>query len=127
MLIFLCGLVGIVGAAVFVRVGPAWVARVPNTFGFLFGTVACVLYPGVTIIAFAVVSAVVAAFTLLRKNDVYPMALICAAWIAITTSVIIRSIHFNDLGSFFLIAIWLIATSTAAGFLLMGWVRAWRR
>jgi hypothetical protein len=34
--------------------------------------------------------------------------------------------RFNDLGSFFLIAFWLIATSTAAGLLLMHWVRTWQ-
>jgi uncharacterized membrane protein len=138
------GLVKIVGAAIFVRVGPAWISRVPNTFGFGFGTVACILAithkfrifsrnaQGMTeqdmivIAVFAIACAAVAAMTLKRKADVYPMALICASWIAISTAAIITTIPFKDLGSFFLVGAWLIGTSTAAGFLLMGWVRAWR-
>ena len=31
----------------------------------------------------------------------------------------------SDVGSFFLIAFWLIAASTATGLLLMHWVRTW--
>jgi hypothetical protein len=61
-----------------------------------------------------------------RRQDVFPMALICAAWIAISTVFIGRFSHLRDLGAFFVLAIWLIGTSTGAGFLLMRWVRLWK-
>jgi hypothetical protein len=54
------------------------------------------------------------------------MALIIASAIIISTGVLIKSLRFNDLGSVFLVALWLIGTSTGAGFILMHWVRAWR-
>lgn len=122
---------------------PHWLVRLLTTFCFAYGTLACI---GVVVgeglwrdqaaaasgqgaavlLVFTALSVVSAAITLHQRNDVFNMALLAASWIAISTTWLARSMHFNDLGSFFLIAFWLIATSTAAGLLLMHWVRAWQ-
>jgi hypothetical protein len=53
------------------------------------------------------------------------MALIAASWIAISTAwLVARMAH--DAGMFFVLAIWVIATSGASAYLLMRWVNAWR-
>ena len=53
-----------------------------------------------TIVAFAVTCAVVPWQTVRRRSDVFPMALICAAWIAISTAFLIKIMKLNDLGGF---------------------------
>jgi uncharacterized membrane protein len=143
--------VNLAGAAVFTHLGrtrfaahaPRWLVRMLATFGFAFGTAACIaaitVYGGwpqrqagmtpqdVAVVAiFAALCAGIAYATLREKRDVFPMALILASWIAITTVVLAKMIRLNDIGGFFVLAMWLIATSTAAGFLLTGWVREWR-
>jgi len=141
--------VDLAGAALFLYIGrtrfaehaPRWLVRMLATCGFLFGTVACifaVLQGGgpssragdsagqnvAVVAAFAVVSAVIAVATLRNRSDVFPMALIAASWIAISTAFVGQHSG-RELSAFFAVSLWLIATSTAAGFLLMRWVRAW--
>ncbi len=130
-LMFLAALVNFAGAHTFMGRGPLWLARVLAIYGFLFGTVACIVAviqnkELVVVLAFAVACGAIAWDTMRRRSDVFPMALICAAWIAISTVFIGRHTHMRDIGSFFALAIWLIATSTATGYLLMRWVREWR-
>lgn len=122
---------------------PLWLVRLLTSFGFAYGTVACVgvvvgegLWRGhgaaasgqgaAVLLVFSALSGVTAFITLRQRSDVFNMALLAASWIAISTTWLGRSLRFNDLGSYFLIAFWLIATSTAAGLLLMHWVRAWQ-
>lgn len=137
LLLFFACLIDLGGAVLFRHRGrPAWLVRLLATFGFLFGTAACMVAilhgdrisgqnAGV-ILAFAVTSGAVAYEALRRKDDVFPMALVFAAWIAISTVFLVDHLRFRYLGNAFVLAIWLIATSTAAGFVLMRWVRAWR-
>jgi hypothetical protein len=152
MLILVAGFVNLAGATLCVYVAktrfaahaPHWLARALAATGFLFGTVACIAaitHTGIfsshsaemtrqdlaAIALFAVAAVLVGIATLQRRIDVFPMALIAASFIAISTAWIIASIRFKDLGAFFVIATWLIVTSTAAGFLLMRWVREWRK
>jgi len=151
LLLLVACVVDLAGAALFVYLGrtrfaehaPHWLARMLATFGFLFGTAACIfaivnhggVHPRpdvmsrqdfIVVVTFAVTCGAIAIATLRSRSDVFPMALIAASWIAISTAFLIRHIKLGDLSDFFLIAIWLIGTSTAAGFLLMRWVRAWR-
>lgn len=121
---------------------PPWLARYLASLGFAYGTTAVLAVvtdvfhgdvasrgsvQGIAIVlAFAVVSAGIAAATWQRRRDVFPMALIAASWIAISTTWLAQAMRFDDVGSFFVIACWLIAASTASGLLLMHWVRAWR-
>jgi hypothetical protein len=120
---------------------PLWLARALAAAGFAYGTAASISVvldgvwrsgerampdDGVALIAgFAAISAAIGIATWRRKRDVFPMALIAASTIAITTTWIARSLRFNDIGGFFLIAFWLVAASTAAGALLMHWSRRW--
>lgn len=135
-LMLVAAAVNIAGAVLFMHraIGPAWLHRLFLAYGFLFGTTACILalfapagaQNAWVIAGFALASAALAWDTLRRRTDVYPMALIAGAWIAISTAWWIHVLKFNDLGSFFLLPAWLIATSTVAGFVLMRWVREWR-
>jgi hypothetical protein len=78
------------------------------------------------VLVFAGVSIAIAIDTLWKKRDVFPMALIIGCWIAVTTTALVRAIKFDDIGAFFVVAVWLVATSSAAAFVLMRWLRAWR-
>jgi uncharacterized membrane protein len=125
----------------YAKAAPAWLVRLLLTFAFAYGTSAC-LYAitasyswrgqgngmqnlGV-FVAFALVSMIVAIITLRQKRDVYPLALITTSWIVVSTTFLVRRLLSLDIGGIFLLAIWLIAVSTAAGFLLMRFVKAWR-
>jgi uncharacterized membrane protein len=136
-------LFGALGKTRFASAAPHWLVRLLTSFGFAYGTVACIgvvvgvgLWrsqaasgsdQGAAVLAVFVALSVATAFiTLRQRSDVFHMALLAASWIAISTTWLGRSMRFNDLGSFFLIAFWLIATSTAAGLLLMHWVRTWQ-
>lgn len=124
----------------FVEIAPPWLARYLASLGFLYGTAAVLMVitggfrqrgfgadSGAAIgWLFAAVSAGIAIATWQRRRDVFPMALIAASWIAISTTWLAHTMRFDDVGSFFVVAAWLIAASTATGMLLMHWVRAWR-
>ena len=127
----------------FAAAAPLWLVRLLTSFGFVYGTIACIgVVVGnglwheraaaasgqgaVVLLVFVALSGVTAFVTLRRRSDVFNMALLAASWIAISTTWLGHSTRFNDLGSFFLIAFWLIASSTGAGLLLMHWVRTWQ-
>jgi hypothetical protein len=80
----------------------------------------------VVTLGFALICAAIGVLTWKRRSDVFNMALIAASWITLSTTWLVMNMHFNDVGSFFMIAFWLIGASTAAGMLLMHWVRAWQ-
>jgi hypothetical protein len=123
-----------------VQIAPPWLARYLASLGFLYGTAAVLMAitggfrqrgfgegTGAAIgWLFAAVSAGIAIAAWRAKRDVFPMALIAASWIAISTTWLAHTMRFDDVGSFFVIALWLITASTATGMLLMHWVRAWR-
>jgi uncharacterized membrane protein len=120
---------------------PAWLIRMLLTFAFVYGVGGCLYailpsysWRGAThsthhfgvFAAFALVSAVVVFITLRHKRDVYPLALVAGAWIVVSTAFLIKHLLPEDLGGAFLLSVWLIAVSTAAGMVLMRYVRAWR-
>jgi uncharacterized membrane protein len=125
----------------FAAAAPTWLARYLAALGFLFGTAAALTVVarawrgaepepggpgGAALLLFAAVSAGIAIATWRRRRDVFPMALIAASWIAVSTTWLANTMRFDDVGTFFVIALWLVAASTASGMLLMHWVRAWR-
>jgi uncharacterized membrane protein len=141
LLLLFAGLVNLGGAVLFDHLGRSrWLVRVLGTFGFAFATVACLMalfggslrsdamsgQDGLVILAFAVACAGIVYATLRRRNDVYPLALVFGAWIAISTAFLVKQLQFKDLGNVLVLAAWLIAASGAAGFVLMKWVREWR-
>ncbi|MEQ1516667.1 MAG: DUF2157 domain-containing protein [Usitatibacteraceae bacterium] len=121
---------------------PIWFARMLLAFAFVFGVSACVfvIFPqmsffssgnkmamntGVLLVFFfACVGVVVLA--LKQKRDVFPLAVIAGSFVVISTTFITKVIKNPEIGTMFVIAAWLIATSTAAAFVLMHYVRAWR-
>ena len=136
-LLFLACLVNLGGAVLFDHLGRArWLVRVLATFGFLFGTAACFMalfggermsgQDGLVVALFAAACGGIAFVALKRRSDVFPLALVFAAWIAISTAFIARQMEFRGFGNVLVLAAWLIATSGAAGFVLMKWVREWR-
>ena len=126
----------------FVAASPLWLVRLLASLGFAYGTLAVLVVVTAgfrfgevdepsgqrtaIVLLFAAISAGIAFATWRAKRDVFPMALIAASWIAISTTWLAKAMRFDDIGSFFLIAFWLVAASTATGLLLMHWVRAWR-
>jgi uncharacterized membrane protein len=65
--------------------------------------------------------------TLMQKRDVYPLALVAAVSIVISTALIIQLFaRSSDFGVIFIIGFWIIGTSTVAGILLMRYVRVWQ-
>jgi Predicted membrane protein (DUF2157) len=123
----------------FAGAAPLWLVRLLAGLGFLGGTAASIAAvfggrhadpPGPhnpwVMFGFAAVSAGIAFATWRRRRDVYPIALAASSWIAISTAWLGDAMRFNEAGGFFVIAAWLIGASTAAGLLLMHWVRAWR-
>lgn len=69
--------------------------------------------------------AAIAMHTLRRRVDVFPLALLEASLILLSTTWIARASDFDEVGVFFVLAAWLILTSTVSGHYLMRLVRAW--
>ena len=69
---------------------------------------------------------IVAVYTLRKRSDVFPLTLIAGSLIVLTTSGLGKHLDFDDTGIFFVLALWLIASSTVSGRLLMKVVHAWR-
>jgi uncharacterized membrane protein len=148
MLLVPCA-VNFIGAALFAHLAktspqeaPRWLVRMLLAFGFIYGTAASMLatvghgwassrgndapvQDALVIGAFAAACVAIAFAALRSKRDVFPLAAIIGSGIAISTALLIKGVKFNDVGGFFIVAAWLIATSSAASFVLMHWVREW--
>jgi uncharacterized membrane protein len=70
--------------------------------------------------------AAIAVFTLRQRRDVFPLALIAASLIVLSTTALARFLDFDEIGMLLMLSLWLIASSTVSGRLLMRVVRAWR-
>jgi len=70
---------------------------------------------GIGIVAFA------------QRRDIYPLALALGSFVFIVTCWIGRAMSGTQQGVFFMMALWLIVTSTLGGRALMQLARAWRR
>ena len=121
---------------------PLWLVRTLATVGMAYGTVAAMMAVAsaglrvdddtmatpVTPMfwVFAALSLAIAFETWRRRQDVFPLTLVAGSWIAISTAALIHARQFDDIGEFFVVALWLIVASTTSGMLLMRWMRAWR-
>lgn len=121
-----------IGAMVFTS---PWLARLALAFAFGFATWAGInviddaLHQDlrwVVLLAVLVIEAAVAAYTMRQRKDVFPLALTVASVIILGTTALIQHMKFGDAGSLFVIALWLVVSSTLGGQLLMSRVRAWR-
>jgi uncharacterized membrane protein len=145
-LLLLPCVVNLLGAALFVALrgtrlapaAPAWLVQALTTTGLVYGTAAATLVvahgastplpeKGATVLlVFAAICAAIGIASWLRKRDVYPMALLAAAGITVSTTWLASTLRFNDVGTFFMLALWLVASSTACGWCLLRWSRQWR-
>jgi uncharacterized membrane protein len=82
----------------------------------------------ITVLCFVFGVAALLWHSLSSKRDVYPLAVVAMSLISVSTTWIARSIARNwDSGSFFVLALWIITSTTAASFLLMRYARQWSK
>jgi uncharacterized membrane protein len=114
---------------------PRWIARLALACGFGFLTWAGIdavvgrSLAGDDALALLVVfglEAGVAVYALRMREDVFPLALTAGSLIVLGTCALGAHVDFDDLGIFFVLAVWLVASSTVSGRMLMSRVRAWR-
>ena len=149
-LLMLPCLANLLAAALFLMLGrtrfsdaaPAWLPRLLLTLGIAYGTAAALPIvsgsvwgsaraaatgQGTAVLTlYTAISLAIGVATWLRRRDVFPLTLLAGSWITISTAWLAHAIQLRDVGEFFLIAIWLIGSSTTAGFVLMRWLRQWR-
>lgn len=109
---------------------PLWLPRALLGIGLAYGASASLPQMGhhsAPIVAvYALTSMGVAGLSLRRHRDVFPLTVLAGCWITVSTAWLAHSMRMNDMGEFLLIALWLIASSAAAGSILMGLLRRWR-
>jgi uncharacterized membrane protein len=119
---------------------PDWVRRLLVSFAFLFATWAGAMSSlgenlgaygseaGFSIAPIAALAAMAAtvAWTFHRREDIYPLAAVMASFTIVTLVWIVDAIGNPDEGVFLLLALYLIAVSTAGGRLLLTLMRRWR-
>ena len=135
----LAGLGLAVGGTRFGGATPRWLLRFAGLLAFGFGAWACLLAilgrdslrleaPGQILVIFVVFAAIGIATllgTLRRRTDVFPLALLAASWIAITTAWVAKAMP-GDISALFFVSLWLLGLASAAGALLMRTLRAWQ-
>lgn len=80
----------------------------------------------IALLAVLGLEAAIAVYALRMRSDVFPLTLAAASLIVLGTLGLAAHSGAHDLGIFFILAIWLIASSTISGRILMSLVRAWR-
>ena len=118
---------------------PEWVRRLALACGLAFVTWAGILGiaggdivfnrhepQGFTLIASFAAMAIVGVLALVRRRDVYPLALVMGSFIIVSLVWIAKTVKSGDASTFFLMAIWLIGSSTLGGRILMSLMRRWR-
>jgi uncharacterized membrane protein len=120
------------------RLAPAWLGRFVLACAFAYGTWAGMIVvlgirprfggegeSAIALIVTLVAFGVIAAHTLRRRADVYPLALIAGSLIVLSSAAIARFSELGDIGVMFTLAAWLVASSSVSGHYLMKVVRAW--
>jgi len=130
-LLMLPCLVNLLGAGAFhalarTRLAPAappWLARLLLVAGLGYGTAASL--PGTTdhgaavLALYAALSAAIAAATWSARRDVFPLTALAGSWIVISTAWLGSLMRLDDIGTVFVVAVWLVFSSTASAMLLM--------
>jgi uncharacterized membrane protein len=83
--------------------------------------------PAITLWGVMALMVAVSVYALRRREDVFPLAAVLGAFVLITLVAIARGLEWDDEIAFFVLALWLIATSTIGGRILMSLMRRWRR
>jgi uncharacterized membrane protein len=117
------------------ELAPRWIARLALAFAYSFVTWSAVMavvqspMKGIDMLALLVglgLEAGVVAQALRMRRDVFPLALTASSLIVISTTALVVHTTFGELNSLFLLALWLVVSSTVSGRILMPFVRAWR-
>jgi uncharacterized membrane protein len=120
------------------HIAPAWLGRVVLTYAIGFATWAGIVAifgseldsrsSGDALALLILLGALgsIAAYAVRQRADVFPLALIAGSLIVLTTSALGDALGASDMGAFFVLALWLIASSTVSGRLLMKLVRTWQ-
>ncbi|MEO8018977.1 MAG: DUF2157 domain-containing protein [Pseudomonadota bacterium] len=119
---------------------PDWVRRFILSCAFGFGTWGGVLavaggspgygesqFDAASVFLLAIAMAWVGSYTVRRRTDVYPLAVVMGTFIIVSLVWLGRAVEFRDEGTFLLLALWLVGTSTAAGAILTSLTRRWRK
>ena len=118
---------------------PDWTRRLVLACGFAFVTWAGVIgvsggdllwnerpAQGSAIVGAFAAIALVSWLALRRRRDVFPIAVAFASLIFIGMIGIAQALDDSDAGTFFMMALWLVGTSTIGGRYLVGLMRRWR-
>ena len=130
-LLMLPCLANLLGAGLFHRLGrtrfeqaaPQWLVRLLLTAGLGYGTAAAL--PGTTdngaacLALYAAISVGIAIAAWPARHDVVPLTALAGSWIVISTAWLGSQMRLSDLGTVFVVATWLICSSTASAALLM--------
>jgi len=113
---------------------PRWIARLALAFAFVFLTwtgVDAVTglssdLDGLALLLTLGLETAVGVYVQRRRDDVFPLALIAGSLIVISTCALGSWADLKETGMFFVLALWLVASSTISGRMLMSRVRQWR-
>lgn len=114
---------------------PRWLARLALAFAFGYLTwagVQAVIHSAMTdndalaLLGLLCLQAAVMFYALRTRDDVFPLALTAASLIVLSTSALGINSKLDDVENFFVLAAWLVMSSTVSGRMLMSRVRAWR-
>lgn len=118
---------------------PRWIGRLILTGAIVFGTWAGIVAifgsdefgppgaDGVVLLVVLATWAAIGAHAMRSRVDVYPLALLAASLIVLTSCAIGEALDVDELALFFVLSVWLIASSTFSGRVLMHLVRTWDR
>jgi hypothetical protein len=123
----------------FASLAPQWLGRFALSCAVSFGTWAGVIAivgsgpdvgggsaDALTLVLLLGSLAAISAYTLRQRRDVFPLALIGGSLIVLSTTALGHYGDFDDVGTFLLLSLWLVASSTVTGHVLLKFVRAWR-
>lgn len=137
-LLMLACLVNLLGAGFFqmlrhsrfVEATPLWLVRFLLSIGLGYGVAASLPHmtdhSGGVVGLYALISIGIAGATLARHRDVFPLTVLAGCWITISTAWLAHSMRLDDIAQTFILAVWVISSSAAAGKLLIHLLHQWR-
>jgi uncharacterized membrane protein len=138
VLLMLPCLVNLLGAGLFHMLrrsrfatsAPLWLPHFLLGIGLGYGAAAAMpevsAHSATVIGAYALISMGMAGATLAQRRDVFPLTVLAACWIAVSTVWLAHSMRRVDIEQLFVIVAWLVCSSSVAGKLLMHLLHQWR-
>jgi len=114
----------------FAAAAPPWLPRLLLCVGLGYGTAASLpdmsSHGAGVLLVYALVSLGIAAATWARRQDVFPLTALAGSWLVVSSVWLAHAIRFGDVGALFVMAAWVIGSSTATAALLLRCARQWR-